>query len=384
VPADPEVAPSSTDGILRSTWSKLRAAWVEPDQFDSITTFLGRRGLLGSARRILATVAATAGMVPLTMLVAQHRPTVGLVTAQLLGMALTVVMAFYWWKRWPTRRQSRAAVSLGAMCIALWSQAQPSAELSAQVCMATAVTGGYIAFLHSNRLLALNFALALGIDTLTTLRLTNEVDLATAIGSFWLTLFINVSVPVAIHGASRALWVYAARSTTDPLTGLLNRRAFTDALIARLHDEPGSHTHLIVLLIDLDDFKRVNDTYGHAAGDRLLTAVADALRRHVADGATVCRSGGEEFLVAYLDSAADPTPFAARLCAAVAALTPDITASIGATSAALRSSPQHRAAGYIDDLIDIADEAMYAAKRQGGNHARHQPAPQPPRLSADG
>ena len=322
-------------------------------------------------------MAATAGMVPFTELVAQHRPTVGLVIAQLLGMVLTSVMALYWWRRWPTRRQSRTAVSLGAMCIALWSQAQPSAELSAQVCMATAVTGGYIAFLHSNRLLVLNFALALGINTLTTLRLTDQVDLATAIGSFWLTLFINVSVPIAIHGASRAIWVYAARSTTDPLTGLLNRRAFTDTLLARLHNEPGNHTHLIVLLIDLDDFKRINDTYGHAAGDRLLTAVADVLRRHVTDSATVCRSGGEEFLVAYLDSAADPTTFAAQLCAAVAALTPDITASIGVTSTALHGAPRPPAAGYIDDLIDIADEAMYAAKRHGGNHARHQPAPPP-------
>ena len=322
-------------------------------------------------------MAATAGTVPLTMLVAQQRPTVGLVAAQLLGMSLTVVMAFYWWKRWPTRRQSRAAVSLGALCIALWSQAQPSPELSAQVCMATAVTGGYIAFLHSNRLLALNFALAIGIDTLTTLRLTREVDIATAIGSFWLTLFINLSVPMAIHGASRALWVYAARSTTDPLTGLLNRRAFTDALVVQLKDEAGNHTHLNVMLIDLDNFKRVNDTYGHAAGDRLLTAVADVLRRHVNDRATVCRSGGEEFLVAYLDSAADPTPVAARLCTAVAALTPDITASIGVTSVSLHRAPRPPAADYIDDMVGVADEAMYAAKRHGGNHARHQPSPPP-------
>jgi diguanylate cyclase (GGDEF)-like protein len=241
--------------------------------------------------------------------------------------------------------------------------------------MATSITGGYIAFLHSNRLLALNFALALAIDTLTTLRLKNQTDLATTVGSFWLTLFINLSVPLAIHGASRAIWVYAARSTTDPLTGLLNRRAFTDALIARLHDKPGNHSHLIVLLIDLDNFKRINDTYGHAAGDRLLTAVADVLRQHATDSATVCRAGGEEFLVAYLHSAADPEPFATHLCDAIAALAPDITASIGVTSTTLHSAPQPPTAGYIDDLIDVADEAMYAAKRGGGNHARHQPSP---------
>jgi diguanylate cyclase len=361
-------------GRLRRTGSFLKAAWSEPDQFDWITTFLRERGQLGTARLILATVAATASMVPLTMLLGQRRPTVMLLTGQLAGIALTTVMAVFWWRRWPTRRQSQAAVLTGLMCIALWSQAQASAAMAAEVCVAAATTGGYIAFLHSNKMLAFNFAVVLAIDSLTTLRLARETNFADAVGSFWLVLFVNLSVPIAIRGASRAIWLYATRSSEDPLTGLLNRRAFTEKLLSRLGERAATDTHLHVLLVDLDDFKRVNDTYGHATGDRLLTAVADVLRRSVNGSGAICRAGGEEFLVAYTRAANDPAPLATQLCTAIGALSPTITASIGVTSAALRGAPEPVTPHFIEQLVDTADRAMYAAKRDGGNRARLEPS----------
>ncbi len=361
---------------LSRVGSILKAAWSEPDQFDWITTFLRERGLLGSARMILATVAATAGTVPVAMVLGERRPSAALLVAQGAGFVLTIVMAFYWWRRWPTRRQSQAAVLLGLLCVALWSVSQRIPAMGAEVCAAAAITGGYIAFLHSSKMLVFNFAVALTIDSLATLRLVRETDLGNAVGSFWLILFVNLSVPIAIRGATRAIWLYATRSTTDPLTGLLNRRAFTDKLLTQLSDRPATDTHLIVLLVDLDGFKRVNDTYGHATGDRLLAAVADVLRCQITDSATVCRAGGEEFLVAYTRADADPAPLADQLCAAIAGLSPSVTASIGVTSATLQSAPRPVTAGFVDELVDVADRAMYAAKRAGGNHAHHDlPAP---------
>jgi diguanylate cyclase (GGDEF)-like protein len=361
-------------GRVRRAGALLKAAWNEPDQFDWITTFLRERGQLGTARLILATVAASASMVPLTMLLGQRRPTVVLLTGQVAGIALTTVMAVYWWQRWPTRRQSQAAVMTGLMLIALWSQAQASAAMAAQVCMAAAISGGYIAFLHNNKMLAVNFAVALAIDILTTLRLLRETDFADAVGSFWLVLFVNLSVPIAIRGASRAIWLYATRSSQDPLTGLLNRRAFTEKLLSRVIDRPAGDTHLHLFLVDLDDFKRINDTYGHATGDRLLTAVADVLRQSVNGSGTICRAGGEEFLVAYTRAATDPAPLATRLCTAIGALSPTITASIGVTSAPLHAAAQPVTTHFIEQLVDVADRAMYAAKRDGGNRARLEPS----------
>jgi diguanylate cyclase len=358
---------------LRAAAAVVQAVFSEPDQFDWITSFLRERGLLGSARQILATVAATAGTVPLTMLLSEHQPATGLLVAQWGGFVLTIVMASYWSRRWPTRRQSQAAVLTGLMCIVLWSQAQSIAAMAAQTCMAASITGGYIAFLHSNRMLAFNFVMALTIDIVTTVRLERETDLANAVGSFWLIMFVNVSVPIAIRGATRAIWLYATRSAEDPLTGLLNRRAFTARLLVMVGDRPATETHLIVLLVDLDNFKRINDTYGHAAGDRLLTAVANVLREHLTSSATVCRAGGEEFLLAYTRAVADPVPLGIQLCSAIAALSPTITASIGTTSAPLHSAPRPITASFIDQLVDVADRAMDAAKRDGGNHARHEP-----------
>ncbi len=361
-------------GRLRRTGSLLKAAWNEPDQFDWITTFLRERGQLGTARLILATVAATASMVPLTMLLSQRRPTVMVLTGQVAGIALTTVMAVYWWRRWPTRRQSQAAVMTGLICIALWSQSQTSAAMAAEVCMAAAITGGYIAFLHNNKMLAVNFAVALAIDSLTTLRLAHEADIANAVGSFWLVLFVNLSVPITIRGASRAIWLYATRSSEDPLTGLLNRRAFTEKLLSRLIERPATDTHLHVLLVDLDDFKRINDTYGHATGDRLLTAVADVLRQSIDGSGTICRAGGEEFLVAYTRAATDPAPLATQLCTAIGALSPTVTASIGITSTPLHGVAEPVTPHFIERLVDVADRAMYAAKRDGGNRARLEPS----------
>jgi diguanylate cyclase (GGDEF)-like protein/PAS domain S-box-containing protein len=90
-------------------------------------------------------------------------------------------------------------------------------------------------------------------------------------------------------------------ATHDPLTGLPNRTLFRERLDAMARDGSG----YAVLLVDLNDFKRVNDTLGHAAGDSLLRAVADRLVHRAGPGATVARLGGDEFAILLQD--ADPT-----------------------------------------------------------------------------
>ncbi len=119
-----------------------------------------------------------------------------------------------------------------------------------------------------------------------------------------------------IWGISQAMGTYVERAERDPLTGLLNRRAFTDAVAVRLVDHHPEHTHLAVMMLDLDDFKRVNDTHGHSAGDRLLQVVAGLLRDHSPAEAIICRAGGEEFLVALTCTVDDVAPLASRFCGA--------------------------------------------------------------------
>ena len=151
----------------------------------------------------------------------------------------------------------------------------------------------------------------------------------------------------------------------DGLTGLSNRVLFQDRLshALALHHRDGRP--LAVLFLDLDDFKAVNDRYGHHAGDRLLRLVADRLRGAVRDGDTIARVGGDEFAV-LLEGGGDPGIPAERIMTALrepfdlegAIVT--VAASIGLVEAGTHG-PVHTA----DMLLRRADAAMYAGKRQG-------------------
>lgn len=153
----------------------------------------------------------------------------------------------------------------------------------------------------------------------------------------------------------------------DALTGLPNRSAlveFLGAALARSHDGGGD---VAVLFVDLDDFKLVNDSLGHAAGDELLVLVAHRIRQVVRDQDLVARLGGDELVVVSVDiDGADTAVALARRIAAqlqplfhVGAHDVVITASIGCAFA----GPDGTAT--TDDLMRKADMAMYEAKTQG-------------------
>lgn len=155
-------------------------------------------------------------------------------------------------------------------------------------------------------------------------------------------------------------------ATTDPLTGLFNRRLFDDRLQFEFSRSRRKKLDLAVLMIDVDNFKQRNDTYGHDHGDRVLCQLADLIRSTVRETDIAARYGGEEF-VALLPEANEPQAvgMSERILAAVHnAKWPfePLTISIGA--AALEDAtpnPQR--------LITLADEALYAAKRAGKNRA---------------
>jgi diguanylate cyclase (GGDEF)-like protein len=148
----------------------------------------------------------------------------------------------------------------------------------------------------------------------------------------------------------RSLQRVVDASLRDPLTGLANRRAL-EAVLARLG--PGD----AVVLVDLDHFKHVNDTHGHAEGDRLLVAFAMFLRLMARAGDTVGRWGGEEFLVV-LRGAGDQTgPFLERVQQAWRDRQPPVTFSAGVSLASPTTPAQQ--------VLDEADAALYQAKRLG-------------------
>jgi diguanylate cyclase (GGDEF)-like protein len=155
-------------------------------------------------------------------------------------------------------------------------------------------------------------------------------------------------------------------ASTDPLTGLLNRRAMEERLGAELSR---SHRHRIrttVVAVDLDRFKLINDTMGHAGGDRYLVEVSRTLRQQARTLDSVGRIGGDEFLIVLpMTSLEEARAYLDRIAAALRRLEeahPEfgrIGMSIG-----LAEAPRHGATQ--DAILSAADTALYRAKRGGG------------------
>jgi len=120
-------------------------------------------------------------------------------------------------------------------------------------------------------------------------------------------------------------------------------------------------------MVDLDDFKRVNDTAGHAAGDLILVSVGDILRQARRGESVIARIGGEEFVVAVVGSEQNAFGLAEYLRSEIARLPGDVTASIGVASASFARLPESEIRTFADYLVESADQAMYQAKRSGGN-----------------
>lgn len=186
--------------------------------------------------------------------------------------------------------------------------------------------------------------------------------------------------------ASLALWKLAkslrrnaelmarleAEATHDPLTGLYNRRHFDQFLRHKLAVANRIDHPLALLFLDLDGFKSVNDRLGHETGDRLLKAVAQALKATVRESDLLCRLGGDEFVVLTLDGATERERLerlASRLIEAVARVSADPAWASARVGASIGIAAYPQTAGSADALLDAADHAMYVAKSLGKGRA---------------
>jgi diguanylate cyclase (GGDEF)-like protein len=152
---------------------------------------------------------------------------------------------------------------------------------------------------------------------------------------------------------------------TDSLTGLYNHRFFQERLRSELTRASRAHDTVTLLMFDIDDFKKLNDVYGHATGDQILSALAEILKTSVRASDVVCRIGGEEFAVILpSNSAGDAAGLARRLTDRLAATqfesAGEITISVG-----ISQGPEH---GMNQrELVACAEAAMMTAKARGKN-----------------
>lgn len=164
--------------------------------------------------------------------------------------------------------------------------------------------------------------------------------------------------------AARELEILA---TTDSLTGLANRRHFLDLVERELERARRYQRELTLFILDLDHFKRINDTHGHGAGDEVLRRVADACRETVRSSDVVGRIGGEELAILLPETGLEGGEMLGeRLCVAIAALDINVrgahihvTTSIGIASL----WPDET----LEDFLTRCDNALYEAKHKGRN-----------------
>jgi diguanylate cyclase (GGDEF)-like protein len=171
---------------------------------------------------------------------------------------------------------------------------------------------------------------------------------------------------------------------TDPLTDLFTRRKFYEHGEREFLRASQGRTPLVVMMLDIDNFKKLNDQFGHKVGDAILQVIADQLIVNVREGDILCRHGGEEFAILLPHTApTEALPFAERLRGAVEhtdlkAAQDFLEAATGSRSAndgmrvtiSIGLAEYSRSCPNFDMLIDRADRAMYMAKQDGRNRVK--------------
>jgi diguanylate cyclase (GGDEF)-like protein len=314
-------------------------------------------------------------------------------TLLLIGGSLAVILmavgpGFVHGKTEPTLFVASIAIGIGLLCV-IWPGRVPGWFLPmigplgtvliamSSILTRTTTDGSELLYmwtvLFSGYFMPMRFALlniglialvypAIAISIMGRLGITPSVYL---VGTSIVTMLIVASLRNQI---ARVITETAREARTDKLTGLANRRSWEEGLAHEIARQRRQQGPLSALVIDLDHFKRLNDTYGHAAGDLALAGVADILRSHARQSDVLARVGGEEFNLLLPDCApGDARHRAEEIRIAVERIAAEwatpVTVSIG-----VASLPVHaRAAG---ELMEAADVALYEAKRAGRNTVR--------------
>jgi len=170
-----------------------------------------------------------------------------------------------------------------------------------------------------------------------------------------------------LESQTEQIETHLSQARTDPLTGLPNRRAFYDELNRRIAEWRRTGATFCMLMIDIDNFKRINDQFGHPTGDEVLRRVSEAFKSAFREMDTIARIGGEEFAVVLPATNATDACIAVERCRASASACSfeceaqhvRVTVSLGLAAVATDDDAV--------SLVKRADEALYAAKHGGRN-----------------
>lgn len=343
--------------------------WRQADQFHWFSVYLQDRGLDLPWRLATFVFTLMFAAVPVVMLTSPYGPdTAATRAAAIAASACGLAVSSIWLVGWPSRRQSLIYHAVCCLSIAAGTLALSNSYGALMGCAMFAAIGGLLAYFHAFVHAFANFAVALGCAVIAAARLfTDTGDAAVVVASLVLVLGLDLGVPFGIYALVHSLHTELRSSDCDPLTGLPNRRYFYNSVHEMLLARRGGHVEVNVTMIDIDDFKRLNDTRGHAAGDEALVGIGAVLIQNCGADAVVGRLGGEEFVIADTASAEVHAETVERIRLGIAALPVQITASLGTCGATIGPGDAADPPDFLDQLMRAADLAMYRSKRAGGN-----------------
>lgn len=308
-------------------------------------------------------------------------PSAGTFGSRVAVAVFAALQAFWAWawccRPWPSRRTSLAFVASADVAIAVMVLLDAGWVLGLFGLSFFSMLSVYLLFFDGARALAAHvgwivvttaaFAVRIGVEA--------QLDVVAFIAEVLLSVTLVVVTPLGVQAAIWALRNDANESVTDPLTGLLNRRGLHLHIDDLLGDGNTRNADVVVIVVDLDRFKGINDTFGHAVGDEVLVRSARRIKSVISGGALAARIGGEEFVIVYLSGPGATEHVAERVRRAVAAPArrAPVTASVGVTSVALAefTGGEIDPTSLLEASIEHADQAMFDAKRRGGNDTVH-------------
>ncbi|MCO5978974.1 GGDEF domain-containing protein [Ideonella oryzae] len=295
----------------------------------------------------------------------RHPPSLDMVAVLIAGLGMPAAMALTWSTRGPVANGLARCLYIVFLTLGLKADMLiTSAPIFWVLPLGAAITVGMSPIYTGLVSYALSAAAVWGILLLGQFEALLRTDDADWVMLFLLSVMaLGVTLNLLFRHERQRIFLsqreLARLAFRDGLTDLHNRRSFMLAVDEHLQHNPG-RGHLV--LVDVDDFKQVNDRHGHDTGDQVLTAVAQAIAR-CAEPQVCGRLGGEEFGV-LLTADADPAAFGRRLCETVAGLSAaglPITISVGIAP--------FQAEEPISVTFRTADDALYRAKRQGKNRS---------------
>ena len=353
--------------------------WREPTDYVTQVQYFKRA--MSGAVQLLIGVGTGLDAVISAVILLPSTSTVASGVAVAFFVALQTFWAWLWCCRpWPSRRTSLTFVISADIAIAVMLSLDPNWVLGAFGLGFFSMLSVYLVFFDGPKVLAGHIQWVLLTTTVFAVRLgAAHSDPIWSTAKIYVALALVLGTPLGIQAAMWALHNDAEKSGIDPLTGLLNRRGLHLHVGDLLGDGNSRNAHVVVMVVDLDRFKGINDTFGHAVGDEVLIRSARRIKSAAPATALVARVGGEEFVIVDLAEPGHTAGTSERLVSAVSvpADYPSITASVGVTSVAVAefAAVAGDPAALLETIIGHADQAMFEAKRSGGNAAIEVPAP---------